>query len=358
MAKTKFLDHNEENLIMKTTHLNRRSVLTGAAAGATVAMLPRAALAKELRRMSTLGPGTSPNLVMTTFANIVNRELPDYEIQINATGAATRHVLEVAMGRTAFCMSSPALHALMSNQQAMFSRMNRAPELAKKLRTVLNFPMGVYHIATYESSGVTSLDQARGKRVFLGPPGGAAYATMSRLFEAVTGLKAGEDYEAVKLGWDAAAASFQDGNLDIYCNPTNAPSPVLTQIAVTNRIRFLGIPNDQLESEGIKVLASRPGFGLATLPAGVYGDNQVNEEDTTTLRVTVGIVTNETADETMIYEMTKTFYVGVDEVRDSAPWLKAVTPEAAVKDINMPLHPGALRALEELGVAIPDAARL
>ena len=343
---------------MKTPHLNRRSLLAGTAAAATLAMLPRAALARELLRMSTLGPGTSPNLVMTTFANIINRDLPDYEIQLNATGAATRHVLEVAMGKTAFCMSSPALHALMVNQRAMFENIDQAPELAAKLRTVLNFPMGVYHIAVYESSGITSLDQAKGKRVFLGPPGSAAYATMELLFEAVTGLKAGTDFEAVKLGWDAAAASFQDGNLDIYCNPTNAPSPVLTQIAVTNPIRFLGIPQDQLDSEAIKALASRPGFGLATLPVGIYGANQVNTEDTTTLRVTVGIVTNEDADEEMIYAMTKTFYAGVAEMRDSAPWLTAITPEAAVQDINMPLHPGALRALEELGVAIPDAARM
>ena len=343
---------------MKIPHLNRRSLLAGTAAAATLAMLPRAALARELLRMSTLGPGTSPNLVMTTFANIINRDLPDYEIQLNATGAATRHVLEVAMGKTAFCMSSLALHALMVNQRAMFEKIDQAPELAAKLRTVLNFPMGVYHIAVYESSGITSLDQAKGKRVFLGPPGSAAYATMELLFEAVTGLKAGTDFEAVKLGWDAAAASFQDGNLDIYCNPTNAPSPVLTQIAVTNPIRFLGIPQDQLDSEAIKALASRPGFGLATLPVGIYGANQVNTEDTTTLRVTVGIVTNEDADEEMIYAMTKTFYAGVAEMRDSAPWLTAITPEAAVQDINMPLHPGALRALEELGVAIPDAARM
>ncbi|MGJ8605095.1 MAG: TAXI family TRAP transporter solute-binding subunit [Marivita sp.] len=343
---------------MKTKQLSRRNVLTGTATAATLAMLPRIAFAKELLRMSTLGPGTSPNLVMTTFANIVNREMPDFEIQINATGAATRHVLEVAMGQTAFCMSSPALHALMSNQRAMFEKIDEAPELASKLRAVLNFPMGVYHIAVYESSGIRSFDDVRGKRVFLGPPGGAAYSTMERLFKDVAGLEADVDFEAVKLGWDAAAASFQDGNLDVYCNPTNAPSPVLTQIAVTNPIRFLGIPEDQLESDAVKAIANRPGFGLGVLPAGVYGDNQQNESDVTTLRVTVGIVTNQDADEEMIYQMTKTFFAGVADMGDSAPWLKAINPDAAVADLNMPLHPGALRALEELGVTIPGIGRI
>ena len=342
---------------MTNPTFSRRSFLGTATGAAALAALPGGAFAKDILRMSTLGPGTSPNLVMTTFASIVNGALPDYEIQLNATGAATRHVLEVAMGRSDFCMSSPAIHALMRRQAAMYEKIEQAPELVNNLRTVLNFPMGVYHIAIYDSSGITSIDQIAGKRVFLGPPGGAAYATMARLFKAVAGLEEGTDYEAVKLGWDAAAAAFQDGNLDVYCNPTNAPSPALTQIAVTNKIRFLGIPADALETEGVQALVGRPGFSAATLPAGIYGDNQANEGDVTTLGVTVGIVTNKDADEEMIYQMTKAFYEGVKEAGESAPWLRAITPEGAVQDINLPLHPGSLRALTELGVEIPDAAK-
>ena len=204
---------------------------------------------------------------------------------------------------------------------------------------------------------IDDIDQIAGKRVFLGPPGGAAFTTMARLFKAVAGLEEGTDYEAVTLGWDAAAAAFQDGNIDVYCNPTNAPSPALTQIAVTNEIRFLGIPADKLETEGVQALVGRPGFSAATLPAGIYGDNQLNEGDVTTLGVTVGIVTNQDADEEMIYEMTKAFYAGVAEAGDTSPWLRAITPEGAVQDINLTLHPGALRALTELGVDIPEAAR-
>ena len=342
---------------MSKTNLTRRTFLGSTAATAAALSIPNIAMAKDLLRMSTLGPGTSPNLIMTTFANIVNQSVPDFEIQLNATGAATRHVLEVAAGKSDFCMSSPTIHALMRKQAAMYKKIEQAPELVKKLRTVLNFPMGVYHIAAYGSSGITEIADAKGKRVFLGPPGGAAYATMKRLFTAVAGLEEGTDYEAVKLGWDAAAAAFQDGNLDIYCNPTNAPSPVLTQIAVTNEIRFLGIPADKLDSDGVKALIGRPGFKAQVLPAKIYGDNQLNETDVTSLGVIVGIVTNESADEEMVYQMTKAFFAGVADMGDSAPWLAQVNPNNAIADINLALHPGALRALEELGVTIPDAAR-
>lgn len=336
----------------------RRNFLAGAGGLALATALgANPALAREVLRMSTLGPGTSPNLVMTAFANIVNRALPDYEIQLNSTGAATRHVIEVARGNMAFCMGSPVITALMRRQAAMYAKLDQAPEWATHLRTVLNFPMGLYHIVAYADSGIQSMADARGKRVFMGPPGSAAYATMNQLFRTVAGLTPGEDFQVVNLGWDAATSSFQDGNLDIYCNPTNAPSPALTQIAVMNPIRFLGIPEDALASEPVKALTARPGFAIAPLKAGTYGPNQVNESDVSTLSVTVAIITNEWTDPDMIRDMVLAFYGGVPAMESAAPWMAAITPEAAVQDINLALHPGALAALQQLGVDIPEVAR-
>lgn len=43
-----------------TTQITRRSILAGTAAAAAVTVLPRTGFAKELLRMSTLGPGDKP----------------------------------------------------------------------------------------------------------------------------------------------------------------------------------------------------------------------------------------------------------------------------------------------------------
>ncbi|NRA89148.1 MAG: TAXI family TRAP transporter solute-binding subunit [Rhizobiales bacterium] len=341
----------------KILKFNRRSVLAGMGVLSAATMVPTFAFSKQLLRLSTLGPGTSPNLVMTTFANVVNNALDDYEIQVNATGAATRHVLEVAKGKTTFCMSSPTIHFLMRKRLAMYAKIETAPELVKNLRTVFNFPMGVYHIAVFEKSGIKQIADAKGKRVFLGPPGGAAFATMKRLFMAVSGLEEGKDYQAVKLSWDAASAAFQDGNIDVYCNPTNAPSPALSQITLTNSIRFLGIPKDKLENKDILALTKRPGFSLANLSKTAYGDNQANDEDVITLGVVVSVVTHKDADQKMIYNMTKVFFETLVTLQKNAPWLKGISLKGAIEDINLPLHVGALEALEELGLFIPLAVK-
>ena len=89
--------------------------------------------AQELIRMSTLGPGSSPNLVMTTFATVVNQNSDGIEIQVNATGAAPRHAVEAATERTDMFMYAPVIHSFMTNQQAMFADVDQAPALAGNL---------------------------------------------------------------------------------------------------------------------------------------------------------------------------------------------------------------------------------
>ena len=73
---------------------------TLAVSAVAAAFVAQPAAATEYVKMSTLGPGSSPNLVMTTFATIVNQKTGGaIEVQVNATGAATKHAIEAAQGK-------------------------------------------------------------------------------------------------------------------------------------------------------------------------------------------------------------------------------------------------------------------
>ena len=318
----------------------------------SVLMAPEA-LAKEYFKLSTLGPGTTVNAVMTTFANLVNTRAPDYEIQVNATGAGTRHVLDGARGKIDFFLVSPVLYEMFKGQKAMYKKVKNAPQLAENMRTIFNFPMGVYHIVVYEDSGIRSLKDIKGKRVFLGPPAGAAVRTTSLLLKAVTAYQAGEDFEQVKLSWSAASQSFQDRQLDVYIVPTNVPSPVITQVALSNQIRMLGIPEDRLESPEVKQLIARPGFSFDEIAPDAYGENQMNTDKVITLGVTVGIGTHKDLPEETIYQMMKAFWEGLVEVQEETPWMRRIDTAGAFKDLNMPLHSGAVRYFKEIGLDVP-----
>jgi TRAP transporter TAXI family solute receptor len=290
---------------------------------------------------------------MSTFAQIVNEKLPELEIQVNATGAATQHALEAADENLDFFMWSASVHDAMIKGANMYAQIPQAPTLAKDLRAVFSFPLGLYHITTYADSGITELEDIEGKSVFLGPPGGGAAVIMQKIIEGATGHTPGEDYESVQLGWDAAAQSFQDGRIDVYINPTNAPSPVIQQMALSRDIRFLGLTPEQMEKPAVQAVLNRPGGVLGDIEAGTYGDNQANEDNVQTLGSIVGIGVGKHVPEETVYKVTKAFWEGVEAAEENTPWLRRISLENALDDLNLPLHPGAARYYEEIGMEIP-----
>lgn len=320
--------------------------------GATLITLG-SAYAEEQKnfRMSTLGPGTTPYMVMTSFANTINKNLSQYSISVNATGTATKHQLDASKGKLDFFMSAPITMHLMKNKKAMYKKIKNADKLSENLRTIFNYPMGLYHVSVYEDSGIKTFADIKGKRVFAGPPGGSARKTVETMIKAVTGYEAGKDYISVKLGWDSAAQAFQDGKIDVYANPTNIPSPVISQVTISNKVRFLGIPEESIRnSDAVKALLKRPGYEYKILPSGAYGENQANEGDIYALGVTIGLGTHKDMPEDVIYNMTKTFWENISKQYDNAPWMRNITVEGAFENLNMQLHPGAKKYYEEAGV--------
>ena len=77
--------------------------------GASALSLSGAAFAQEKLKMATIAPGSSAYLIMTTMASTVNNSQDEYEISVDATGAATKHMVEAAQGKLDIVMSSPII---------------------------------------------------------------------------------------------------------------------------------------------------------------------------------------------------------------------------------------------------------
>jgi len=330
-----------------------KNIITATMLGAILAITASTATAKDFYKMSTLGPGSSPYVLMSTFAKIANQYVPDTEIQVNATGVATRHALDAARGKIDFFMSAASIQHFMSKGIAMYKKVEEAPELSKNVRGILNFPIGVYHIMAFSDSGIKSMKDIKGRKVFVGPPAGAAKVIATAMAEGMSGLKAGEDFETVNLGWGAASQAFQDRQFDVYINPTNAPSPVISQIALTNEVTFFSLDDADYKSPQIAKQMKLPGRTLETIDVATYGKNVSNKSPVKSIGSWVGIGTQKDVSEEAVYQMTKAFWDHIDEVHAVAPWLKIITLDKALEEMNMPLHPGAQKYYEEQGMVIP-----
>ncbi len=306
-------------------------------------------------RMHTTNAGSSPYVFAVTLQSVLQKNLP-VDINLTAGMSSTRSTLDASKGQVDFFLSSPSINHFMSTGTAMFANMERAPELYKNVRQVMNFPLGPYHIMAHADSGITSLKQIKGKRVFIGPPGGAATLVAMSIIEGATGFKAGRDYEMAKLDWSSGNQAFQDGQVDLFIGPTEMPSASVEQQVLLQEVRFLGIPDEAMDTEAMKSVMSLPGRTIMQIPPDMYGENQVNTEPVNTVGTWVGLGTHKDVDEELVYQVTKTIFENLDAFHNAAKFMETINEDNALRQMNGKLHPGALRYYRESGFDVPESA--
>lgn len=305
-----------------------------------------AANAQQKLKMATIAQSLGQAIAMATFANIVNDNLDDVEIEVAPGGAATLHMMEVAKGNLDMSMTSPVVYNLMAAGKRMYANKPEAPELAKNLDLLMWFPYGQYHFAVRDDSDIRTLDDLEGATVFLGPVGGGAYNAAQGWIQATTGLKAGEDYEAIKANWQTGYQAFLDNKIDMYTNGCLDPCGQFIQFTETEELRF--IEPESHQGEGVTKWLGKFRY-KDQIKSGEY-DGQKNDSPVTSFNTSVGIAVRGDMDEQTVYNITKTFWENLEKITSQAPWAKAININFAAEQRGlMKLHPGAERYYKEVG---------
>ena len=113
-----------------------RATLAAAALGTALA---GPVAAKDFYRMSTLAPGSTIYVITAGFAQIVNKHVPEIELQVNATGTAVQFMLDAGRGNLDFYFSAALTGHFMKTGGAMYANVKEAPELYKNLRGIFSF---------------------------------------------------------------------------------------------------------------------------------------------------------------------------------------------------------------------------
>jgi len=328
--------------------------MKGAAAVALAAGLATGAVAqdKTFLTMDSFPAGSTPGQFGIAFTQMVQKHLP-LEIQVSVGKPATKSAIDAAQGKVDLFLTAPTINQFMQTRTAMFKKVEQAPELNKNLRGFINYPLGPYHIVVYADSGINSIADFKGKKVFLGPPAGAATTIATQIVTGASGLVPGEDFDVVKFDWKSAETAFIDRQMDVYIGPTTVPSPSIQQFALVSPIRILGLTESDFKTAPIKKALSYPGRTVVDIPNGIY-DNQVNEAPVRSIGSWVGLGSHKDLDADLGYEMMKVFWTHIDEIHQTADWMKVINRETALNEMNIPLHLGAYRYYKEAGWDIPD----
>ncbi len=326
--------------------LSRALNLTGAGALA-IRLLSTGAVA-ELYKVTSIAPGMSPFVVNTAISKVVNTHVDDVDFQVRATGAATKHFVDAATGNVDFLFGSPTINWLLVNHIGPYKKFTNGPELEANVGMIFSYQIGPYHYVTRADSGIETLADLKGKKVFAGPPGGAAKGVVLRALDQAAGIKP-EDMEVQDFGFDAAIQAFQDDKIDVIVLPTNVPSPSIQQFALTKKIRILDVDVDKM------VINAAIGGTVNSVEPDAYGDNQVNDAATRTHGAIVNFSAGMHVDEDVVYEVTKAIWENIGEIHETAQWMPStITKEGGLSLVAGRLHPGAERYYREMGWEIPE----
>lgn len=328
-------------------------VIAATAAAVTFGAAASVEAADKRYTLGSLAAGTTPFLVNTAWAKAVNKHVPGHKIQVSAVGAATKHMVLVSKRRMDFAMGAQVVYRLMTHEIGPFKKVKGGLAMTEKVSSLFSYPIGVYHAVVYDESGIKSYKDIKGKKVFLGPPAGVATRNMTMIVNAMTDYKPGKDFTQVKMGWGPAAQAFQDRKFDVWVTTTGVPSPAISQLALTNKIRLLPIDRARFNHPSWKKYIAQPARTIETIDTKLYGANVMNKEPVLTTGAIVGLSVRSDMSADLVYTMMKAFWDNIDEAHAISPVLKlALTHKNAVAALSGKVHPGALRFWKEKGVKI------
>lgn len=311
------------------------------AAAAMVAGSP--ALAQEQLSIATGGTGGVYYPMGGGLAEIINRHVEGYSATAEVTGASVENMGLIASGDADFAI------ALADTVYQGYTGTGRfeGNQLADT-RAVGSLYANMVQIVTLADSGITSIDDLKGKRVSVGAPGSGTEVNAQTILSS-NGISF-DDFDAQRLNFNETADALKNGDIDAGFWSVGAPTSSILNLATTNDIHVIALSADQVakahEAEAVMT-------GLS-LPGGIY--QGVADAVSTVGVPNVLVVSAETSDD-LVYAVTKAMFENIAELRAVHPAANETTVEFTMAATPIPLHPGAIRYYEEIGATIPDALR-
>lgn len=196
---------------------------------------------------------------------------------------------------------------------------------------------------------MTDIAGLKGDRMALGKKNSGTLGSNTVLLKNL-GVEAETDFDLVYVGYGPSADALQNGQVSGMSTPAGTPTG-----AVTRAIAAMGDKVKILEFTDELAKKADGGLGLWTeyiIKAGTYPGQ---EKDIKTIAQPNFLAVRADIDEDAVYKITKTIY-------ENLPFLNAIhkatlvmSIEKAIAGLPMPLHPGAAKYYQEVGITIPDS---
>ena len=199
-------------------------------------------------------------------------------------------------------------------------------------------------IVTLKSSGITNIEQVKGRSISTGSPGSGTNFMAEAVLKAL-GINKG-DYKDSRLSFTESANALRDGTIEVGVWSVGPGTSSILDLATTHDIHIISFTAEQVK----KILAANATYSAVDLAGGVYRgvDNAVP-----TIGVWNVMICQASLKTDLVYKLAKALYEHNDYLLKIHPSAAYTTPENAVKFCPVPLHPGTIKYLKEKGISVP-----
>lgn len=288
----------------------------------------------------TVGTSSSGGTVYAVGAgisNLLGERIEGLSMRAVATGGAVDNIGLMEKGEVQF-----ALNAANTNFMATEGTLS-GMEKQDNLRTIVSLYPSVIHFLVSKESGITGFDQLQGTSGSVGAAGSASECYSEDILSYYGyDYRNANDVEPVFTSTSSAVDLFKDGHIDWGFFPLGVPGANVMDLCMSGKVNILPIEGEDRDN----ILEKYNYYVPYTIPGGTY---QGIDNDLDTVACAVILTCDESVDEEVVYQITKTIWENIGDVQMIADSLKWMTQETATSGLGAPMHPGAERYYKEIG---------
>ncbi len=209
------------------------------------------------------------------------------------------------------------------------------------LRGIASLYPETIHIVATKASGITCIEDLKGKRVGVGAPNSGTAADAEIILNA-HGITF-DDIKADFLSFNEVAQRLIDGQIDAGFTTAGFPTSSIINIATKRDIVLIPISAEKIK----ELVEAIPYYGATVIPGGLY---KGVDEDVAALATPALWVCDAKLSPTLVYKMTKALWEHRDVLEKVHSQGKNITLETALDGMGIPLHPGAELYYKEVGL--------
>ncbi len=304
--------------------------------GASLALSATTTQAAEFINVLTGGTSGVYYPLGVAISQLYGEHIPDAKVQVQATRASVENLtlLDRGRGEVGFALADSVADAWNGEAEAGF----KTP--LKKLRAVGATYSNYIQIVARADSGITSLEDLKGKRISVGAPRSGTELNARAIFRAA-GLGYDDFSRTEYLPFGESVELMKNRQLDATLQSAGLGMAAFRDLASHAPVVFIPIPETLVASIGND--AYRPGV----IPAGTYTGQ---DEDVPTVAISNLLITHNKVSDDTAYQMAKQVYENLPALRNAHNAAHGIDPELAVDGLPLPLHSGAERYFREKGL--------